>query len=520
MSITLNQASPSIHKVLRLRTYMSFDVFIADHSICFQQQSFYTKGVKMKAETKKVFISYSWKVQDKVIELANKLSSNGVEPIVDIYDLKVGQDKYAFMEQSVNDPSVDKVLIICDRSYMDKANNRTGGVGDETVIISPEIYGNIKQEKFIPVVIEFDEAGQAYLPHYLKSRRYIALSDDRYKNEYNSLLLNIYDLQEHKKPALGVKPEWFEDETVDLSAIRDIIKQIKENTAGDTTNAEFLSRKASDEFVNAAKQYVIPNYTDRAIELPKVIDQTKPLRDLFVDYCENLIRRDLLKVVSLPGLFEHLYNELHDTGGKISYHDGDFELYDYMIWEFFICATAVLLKHERFAELRQLLTATYFLKIVYSSSSVVVPQTFKAFLNDNRVIEDECKPQSKNPRLLTLAGEILVNREMQPILTRETIANADIVLYQLSEIFNLPDNMVWFPKTYVYHQRSQLLWARLNSKSYCKKIFPLFSVNTINDLKEILKGTEGNQVQRHPCYPFAAPSILSSIALDQIGTLE
>ena len=104
----------------------------------------------MSTETKKVFISYSWKVQEKVIELAERLISNGIDVILDVYDLKEGQDKYAFMEQSVNDPSVDKVLIICDRSYMEKANDRSGGVGDETVIISPEIYGQMKQEKFIP----------------------------------------------------------------------------------------------------------------------------------------------------------------------------------------------------------------------------------------------------------------------------------------------------------------------------------------------------------------------------------
>lgn len=475
----------------------------------------------MNAETKKVFISYSWKVQDKVKSLADRLYSHGVEAITDIYDLKVGQDKYAFMEQSVNDPSVDKVLIICDRSYMDKANNRTGGVGDETVIISPEIYGKIKQEKFIPVVIEFDEDGQACLPHYLKGRLYIDLStEDRYEAEYERLIRNLYDKPIHKKPVLGAMPEWLKDEAVDLSAIRDILKQIKGNTGGNTKKAEFLSNKASDEFVNAAKKYVMPAYTDRANELPKVIDQTKPFRDLFVDYCDNLICSDQLKVEYLSGLFEHLYNDLHDVSERSSYFDMEFELYDYMIWEFFICATAVLLHYKQFTELRQLLTSNYFLKTTYFSSSEFAPQTFKVFAKDYKIIEQDCKPQSKNPNLLTLAGEILVNREKKPILTKETIANADIVLYQLSKIFNLNDNREWFPKTYVYHQGNQLLWAKLISKSYCEKIFPLFSVNTINDLKEILKGSEVNQNDRYSGCLFAAPSILSSIKLDQIGTLS
>lgn len=206
----------------------------------------------MSTEAKKVFISYSWKVQEKVIELAERLISNGIDVILDVYDLKEGQDKYAFMEKSVNDPSVDKVLIICDRSYMEKANDRSSGVGDETVIISPEIYGQMKQEKFIPIAFEVDEEGKACIPHYLKTRIYIDLTteDDRYETEYEKLLRNIYQKPIHKKPALGTKPEWLEDETVDLSAIRDILKQVRGYTGGNTVKADFLVRKASDEFVN------------------------------------------------------------------------------------------------------------------------------------------------------------------------------------------------------------------------------------------------------------------------------
>ena len=96
------------------------------------------------ANNKKVFISYSWAVQERVVELAERLIANGIDVVLDVYDLKEGQDKYAFMEQSVNDDTIDRVLIICDKTYAEKANNREGGVGDETVIISQEVYGQVK----------------------------------------------------------------------------------------------------------------------------------------------------------------------------------------------------------------------------------------------------------------------------------------------------------------------------------------------------------------------------------------
>ena len=87
----------------------------------------------------KIFISYSWSSDALVLELANRLVSHGVDVVLDKWDLKEGNDKYEFMERCVNDSSITKVLIICDKAYAQKANDRTGGVGDETVIISSEV---------------------------------------------------------------------------------------------------------------------------------------------------------------------------------------------------------------------------------------------------------------------------------------------------------------------------------------------------------------------------------------------
>lgn len=51
----------------------------------------------------KVFISYAWSKDnlEKVLELAKRLMNDGIQVILDKWDLKEGQDKYAFMEQSV-----------------------------------------------------------------------------------------------------------------------------------------------------------------------------------------------------------------------------------------------------------------------------------------------------------------------------------------------------------------------------------------------------------------------------------
>ena len=102
----------------------------------------------------KVFISYSWTVQEWVVELAQRLVNDGIDTIIDFWNLKPGNDKYKFMESMVTDNTIDFVLIVCDKTYAEKANDRTGGVGDETVIISSELCGKFKQEKFLSLILE------------------------------------------------------------------------------------------------------------------------------------------------------------------------------------------------------------------------------------------------------------------------------------------------------------------------------------------------------------------------------
>ncbi|MDE6530668.1 MAG: toll/interleukin-1 receptor domain-containing protein, partial [Lachnospiraceae bacterium] len=176
----------------------------------------------------KIFISYSWSSDALVLELAQRLVSQGVDVVLDKWDLKEGQDKYAFMERCVNDPEITKVLIICDKAYAQKADDRSGGVGDETVIISSEIYGNMKQEKFIPVIAEKDEEGKPYTPTYIKTRIYIDLSNqDTYEMEYEKLLRNIYEKPQFIKPKLGKKPEWLDEEKTNFFPLKDLIRQIR-----------------------------------------------------------------------------------------------------------------------------------------------------------------------------------------------------------------------------------------------------------------------------------------------------
>ena len=145
----------------------------------------------------RLFISYSWSSPEHeqwVLKLSTELRENGVDVILDKWDLKEGQDADVFMEKMVADETVKKVAMICDKVYAEKANSRKGGVGTEAQIISRKIYEETDQNKFVAVVVEKDDDGKAYVPVYYQSRIYIDLSDNNlYDKNFDQLLRWVYD---------------------------------------------------------------------------------------------------------------------------------------------------------------------------------------------------------------------------------------------------------------------------------------------------------------------------------------
>lgn len=62
-----------------------------------------------KIESPKVFISYAWGDEDhdnKVLAFASQLVGDGVDVLLDKWNLTEGNDTYAFMERCVNQPSI------------------------------------------------------------------------------------------------------------------------------------------------------------------------------------------------------------------------------------------------------------------------------------------------------------------------------------------------------------------------------------------------------------------------------
>tara|TARA_R110002020_G_C16308395_1_gene773624 strand:- start:1134 stop:1640 length:507 start_codon:yes stop_codon:yes gene_type:complete len=145
-----------------------------------------------EAADPKLFISYSWSNQDHeswVVKLAEELVSQGIHVILDKWDLQPGHDANDFMEGMVKDKTVTKVIMVCDEVYARKSDSRKGGAGTEAQIITPEIYAETRQDKFVAVVRERDADGKPFLPTYYKGRIYFDLSDPSgYAEEFDKIV--------------------------------------------------------------------------------------------------------------------------------------------------------------------------------------------------------------------------------------------------------------------------------------------------------------------------------------------
>lgn len=170
----------------------------------------------------KVFISYSWSSpghQSLVIQWAEQLVADGIDVVLDVYDLKEGHDKFVFMERMVTDASVTHVLVVCDKIYAEKADARVAGVGTESQIISKEVYYKVEQSKFIPLACEFSNDGDPYLPTFLKSRIWIDFSSPQAVNEnWERLIRLIFGKPLHEKPKIGKPPAYITSDATSPSS--------------------------------------------------------------------------------------------------------------------------------------------------------------------------------------------------------------------------------------------------------------------------------------------------------------
>jgi TIR domain len=440
----------------------------------------------------KLFVSYCWSSHEHeqwVVDLATELRESGIDVTFDKWDLKEGHDAIAFMEKMVTDPEIKKVVMICDEKYARKADDRSGGVGTETQIISREVYEKQDQNKFVAVLSARDAEGKPYLPTYYKSRIFVDLSDaERYAPEFEKLLRWIFDKPLYVKPEVGALPGFLDEgDHVSLgtsAAFRRCLDAIK--------NQKAYAAGAFDEYCNIftanLERFRVPHKPRAPFDDDAIM---KSIED-FLPYRNEALR--LILTIAQYSPTQEFTSRIHRLlEGLLPYtsrppeitssNDWDFDNYRFIVYELFVYTLAILIKHERFDQAAYLLSQQYYVRqqielgLDPMMGFGVFQQTLGSFDQRN---------QRLGLRKVSLRAMYLKERCVGVGIEFADLMQADFVAFMRAEIDATNTYCEWVPDTLVYRDRSRSpfeIFARSVSMKYFQRVNVLLGITSPTGLE-------------------------------------
>jgi hypothetical protein len=450
---------------------------------------------------KKIFISYSWgnsEHQEWIVNLATRLMNDTVDVVLDRWSLKDGHDIYSFMEEMVKSEEIFRVLIISNRKYAEKADIRTGGVGTETQIITPNIYSKEKQEKFIPVVLERDENGEPFLPIYLKSRKYIDFSRiESYEDSYEELLRNVLEAPSLPKPKLGtIPPAYITERSVNLSEtnnkLRTIENQLKKSNSVSSKELSNFKDLFLDNLWNFEQKDASNNLKLFGEQLFNTLISYKPLREDYIKFIDVISSYEVENSNEvIIELFENatIFNSPREDRG--SWTATSFEVFKIIFHELFIYTIAVCIKNKNYKIVADLLHSKYYKKDRHRGKTE--PESFVFICNYHENLENY---SSSVFNKITGFGDYIITN-LSDSVKKEDVILADTLCYFVSYLDKNTVYETWFPNTYLYGEKlGNTFFEKITSEKHFEKIKILFNINTKQELQEKLNVSISNSKER------------------------
>lgn len=423
----------------------------------------------------KLFVSYSWSNADHeawVLDLAKSLVESGIEVLLDKWQLRDGHDAIKFMESMVTNVDVNKVLILADRVYVDRANARVGGVGTETQILTPELYGGQSPDKFVLVVCERDEQGMPYVPTYYKGRIHIDMSrEDIYAAGLEQLVRWTFDKPLHVRPEIGPRPAFLDEHfQIDLGTGATGRRCVDAIIHGRPTALGSLNAYL-DLFIKNMERFRIKRSPEHIFD-----DQVVQSIDDFLPFKNEAL--EVFKAVAqyssagdfggaIHRFFEHFLEYTARPEGIASYHDADWDNYKFFVHELFVSSIAVFLRFERFELVSILTTRRY-----------VLPKSIRERRNEPVGGYDvlnwhlgsfDTRKQRLNSNRISLHADKLIARTQGAVVKEDEFCQAEFLLYVKCQILGTR----WYPHTWIYigeHSGTLEIFARASSAEYFRRV--------------------------------------------------
>lgn len=441
----------------------------------------------------KVFLSYSWtdlSHQELVKHWADRLVADGIDVVLDIYDLKEGDDKFAFMEAMVTDPTVTHVLVICDRAYAEKANARKAGVGTESQIISGEVYARVKQSKFIPIVCEFGEDGEPILPTFMKSRMWINFSSSEAENDnWEQLVRLLYGKPQHVKPKKGKAPTFItSDVPTPTSEAYAKFNSLKQAVLQDKKGLKHYRRDFIDACISYADELRVrerPDVTSMGEKIVEDCGKLKAVRDHLCDWVllESEISDEAEFSESLIEVLEKL-RELKSKPSEINqWNDSWFDAHSVFVYETFLYIVAALLKSGAYSTLNEVFSSHYLIP-KSDNNGLSNFERFDCFYGYSESLQSVLAPE--NQRLHAPAAELIKRQADREDIPFSEIRQAELLILLIS--FITPDTH-WYPGTLHYssYGNGYPFFVRAAQHKSFSKLAKITGISDADKLREKVK---------------------------------
>jgi hypothetical protein len=475
----------------------------------------------------KVFISYSWSsLEHKLLvkTWAEQLIADGIEVILDVYDLKEGHDKYAFMEKMVTDPSVTHVLVICDQQYSEKANGKKGGVGTESQIISPEVYNKVAQSKFIPIVCQFDAQGEPFLPVFFKSRIWIDFSTPEAANKnWEQLVRVIYGKPEHEKPKIGKPPLYVTNSTAtpttNIQAKFNILKQV---VLQEKPNLRIYRQDFLDACINYANGIKTREHLRDEVLGERVLEDARKLtsvRNHIIDWVllESETKGKDFSAALFPFL-ERLIDVKARPAEITSWNKAWFEAQSVFVYETFLYIVASLIKTQSFEVLHEIFTTHYLLPLTLRHGDNSF-DAFDIFYGHSDTLQAVLAPEGQ--RLHSPAAEFIQKHADRKDIPLRSIIEAELLSLIMS--FLSPNPVFWFPQTFFYASYGAgedfPFFMRATQHKHFAKLAIVTGVTDVGKLKETIRAAYEKFNSSGNGYRFHL-NILEAMNLEKLDTLQ
>ncbi len=441
----------------------------------------------------RLFVSYSWSNQqhmDWVVQLATDLRTNGVDTVLDKWHLREGQDAYAFMEQMVTKADVNKVIIVCDGKYAERADQRVGGVGAESQIMSGELYGKVDQTKFVAVCRENDDNGRALLPAFLRSRIYIDFVDDSlYSDRLEQLLRWCYDKPLYIEPEIGLAPV-FSDNNVSP-----VIRRQAEFSRTSRIQSDGASSSSAvvQFFRNISADDALP-LAEGASDLPKDeqiyngIVALSPLISRVLDVFEKAVRNSVTAQVAGEEMHRYLESLLSQyENGPTSWSGDLIKFYGQFM---LVASVAILVDNAQAQVANDMLSEPFVLDDHGGMTAKSV--SFGRMASSLRSLD------ARNDRLglrrLSLHGDLIKQVCEAAGFSFRNFVQADLALFVRSA--NMGDR--WWPNSaiYVADEHGALPWyIRATAPKNRAAILNLLGLDTKDDLINLIEKFKSREIK-------------------------